>query len=169
MKTTKKCDNCGFDNDLLMTSCLKCRTPLKVDKESISDEVLVMNTGEWVGKTGQSSIQQDADFSYFNPSYLKKKFLNNSSTGVASKGYVEYGKKGIEKLARQYLDLLKERSETNPNLRFSYENLQKEFDKKRRGLVYKLGGAKNIMVGIMFLFMLMIVLGPIIMVILMVF
>src|SRR6056297_3380938 len=90
MKTTKKCGKCGFENDLLMTSCLKCRNPLKVDKEAIPDEVLVMNTGEWVGKTGQSSIQQDENFSYLNLSFLKKKFMSSNSAGVASKGYVEY-------------------------------------------------------------------------------
>lgn len=123
MSATKKCKNCGADNDPLMSVCIFCKSPLaEVDVNSISNEDLILNAGEWIGKVG-------SDFEH-----MTEKF--NAWTG---KGMIKISANQLEGLAQKYLSLLQIRSLNNPNLQLAYSDLKKEFDNKRSGFFYKLG------------------------------
>ena len=54
MKTTiKKCKNYRADNDIFLSNCLYCKTPLpQANLDQITNEDLILNEGEWVGKVG---------------------------------------------------------------------------------------------------------------------
>lgn len=124
MSTSKKCTNCGADNDLFLTNCLYCKTSLpQVDLDSISNEDLIQNAGEWIGKVGSVFIHRTDKF--------------NEWTG---KGQILISANQIEGMAQKYLSLLQIRSLSNQNLQFIYSELKKEFDNKRTGLLYKIGG-----------------------------
>lgn len=46
------CSSCGAPNDPLLVSCCFCKAQLqKVDLSSISNEDLLLNAAEWVGRT----------------------------------------------------------------------------------------------------------------------
>lgn len=123
MSSTKKCKNCGAENDLLLTNCLFCKSSLpQADINSISNEDLILNAGEWVGKVGQNYEEVTKDF--------------NVWTG---KGRIEISANQIEGLALKYLSLLQVRSLNNPNLLMAYNDLRKDLDIKRNNLFYKLG------------------------------
>ena len=114
MSSTKKCTNCGAENDLLLTNCLYCKTSLpQVDVNSISNENLILNAGEWIGKVG-------SDFEHMTENF-------NAWTG---KGMIKISANQIEGLAQKYLSLLQVRSITNTNLQMAYADLKKEFDNK---------------------------------------
>ncbi len=136
MSATKKCPNCGAENDLLFTNCLYCGSPLpEVDLNSISNEELLLNAGEWVGKVGNN-------FEHITDKY-------NEWTG---KGKIVISANQIEGLSQKYLTLLQVRSLSNPNLMIAYQNLKKEFDEKRKDIFYKIGGG-NKSKGMAFIFL----------------
>lgn len=123
MSATKKCTNCGAENDLLLTNCLYCKSSLpQVDVNSISNEELILKAGEWVGKVGQNYEEITKDF--------------NAWTG---KGRIEISSNQIEGLALKYLSLLQVRSVNNSNLLMAYTDLKRELDIKRSNIFYKLG------------------------------
>lgn len=124
MSSRKKCTNCGADNDPLITICIYCKSPLaSTDINSISDEELILNAGEWIGKVGESY------------EHITEKF--NMWTG---KGMVKISANELEGLAQRYLSLLQVRSLNNANLQMAYSDLKTEFDNKRKSFLYRLGG-----------------------------
>jgi hypothetical protein len=124
MSKIKNCTNCGADNDLFLTNCLYCKTPLpQVNLDSISNEELIQNTGEWIGKVGST-------FTHITEKY-------NAWNG---KGMIVISANQIEGMAQKYLSLLQARSISNNNLLIIYTDLKKEFDNKRKGILYKIGG-----------------------------
>jgi len=55
MSATKTCPSCGAENDVIFTNCMFCKTSLpQIDMNSISNEDLILNAGEWVGKARQN-------------------------------------------------------------------------------------------------------------------
>lgn len=124
MSTVKNCKNCGADNDPLMTACVYCKSPLpETNLNSISNEELLLNAGEWIGKVGQ-------DFQHMTENY-------NTWTG---KGMITISSNQLEGMAQKYLSLLQLRCVNNPNLQPAYTDLKNEFDRKRSNFFYKLGG-----------------------------
>lgn len=123
MSATKKCITCGAENDLLLTNCIFCKSSLpQVDPNSISNEDLILNAGEWIGKVG-------SDFEHMTENF-------NAWTG---KGMIRISANQIEGLAQKYLSLLQVRSINNSNLLLAYADLKKELDNKRNNIWYKLG------------------------------
>mgnify|MGYP000844870232 CR=1 FL=1 len=114
MSATKKCKNCGFENDVLFSNCLYCKTTLPVDVNSLSNEDLILNAGEWVGKVGEPLME------------IKEN--NNAWTG---KGHTLISANQVEGMAMKYLSLLQIRSGNDINLKLSYETLKEEFNHKR--------------------------------------
>jgi hypothetical protein len=124
MSAIKKCTNCGADNDLIFTNCQFCKSPLpQIDSTSISNEDLIINAGEWVGKVGTSYTITSEDA--------------NAWTG---KGFRSYQSSEIEGYALKYLSLLQVRASTNMTLKIVYDSLKKDFDAKRNSLFAKMGG-----------------------------
>lgn len=124
MSATKKCTNCGADNDLIFTNCQFCKSPLpSTDANSISNEDLITNAGEWVGKVGNS--------------YTVTAENANTWTG---KGFRTFESSEIEGYALKYLSLLQVRASTNISLQIVHDSLRKEFDAKRNSLISKIGG-----------------------------
>lgn len=136
MSATKKCTNCGAENDLLLTNCLFCKSSLPhVDPNSISNEELILNAGEWIGKVGSKFEHRTENF--------------NEWTG---KGKIEISSNQIEGMAQKYLSLLQVRSFNNPHLAQAYGDLKKQMDDKRNSLLYKItGGDKSNFFWILFL------------------
>ncbi|MEQ9288694.1 MAG: hypothetical protein RIG77_17365 [Cyclobacteriaceae bacterium] len=149
MQATKECSNCGADNDPILTNCLYCKSPLPdIDIDSISNEDLIMNAGEWVGKVGQA-------FEHITENY-------NEWTG---KGKIVISANQLEGMAQKYLSLLQVRCMDNPRLQMAYTDLKTEFDNKRKGLAYKIGGGdkkKGTVIIVGLIIMLLILLIPII-------
>ena len=115
MSATKVCPTCGAENDVIFTNCLYCKTSLpKVDMNSISNEDLIMNAGEWVGKARQHDYhirRDDAD--------------SNEWTG---KGIHVIHIKNAEMVgnAEKYLSLIQVRSISNSNLLPLHESLRRQ-------------------------------------------
>lgn len=105
---SKKCTNCGNDNDPLLTNCLFCKSPLPViDLESIPNEVLVMNASEWIGKLKEG---------WFNakPAHGRGRMVTKAE---------------IQGNALRYLSLLEIRASTNINLVNTVNNLREDYKK----------------------------------------
>jgi hypothetical protein len=110
---SKKCTSCGNDNDPLLTNCLFCKSPLPViDPNSLSNEALVLNAGQWIGKLKDGF-------------YVIKSENPNSWTGSITKGVY---KAEIQGCALQYLSLIQVRVISNINLNSVYQDLKKEYD-----------------------------------------
>ncbi len=125
MKSGNSCVNCGASNDLLLTTCLFCKSPLdRVNIESISDEILIQNAGEWIGKMGEEYIEPKENAKWWD-------------------GPVVVKESQIEGLAQRYLSLLQVRSINNEHLQPIYLDLKSRMDFKRSGFLYKLGISKN--------------------------
>ena len=147
MSATKKCTNCGADNDLFLTNCLFCKSPLpEVNLDSISNEDLIMKAGEWIGKVGSKFINRTENF--------------NEWTG---KGQTVMSANIVEGLAQKYLSLLQVRSISNQNLMLVYNDLKNEYDKKRESIIYKIGGGDKtlgfllVYMGIFMIFLLIVI------------
>lgn len=111
---SKKCSNCGADNDLLLVNCQFCHTGLPhVDIESISNEVLLLNAGEWIGKLKEGRYEEYSG-------------EVNIWTG---KGIKVIEKSQIQGFALKYLTLLHIRSSTNLHLAQAVEVLQRQYDR----------------------------------------
>ncbi|MFW6027047.1 MAG: hypothetical protein ACOCRX_11990 [Candidatus Woesearchaeota archaeon] len=124
MSKIKSCKNCGAENDLLFTNCQFCKSPHpEVDLKSISNEDLVTNAAEWVGRVGTS--------------YTVTSENANTWTG---KGIRTYEAPENEGYAMKYLTLLQVRAATNPSLNGVYNSLKKDFDEKKNSLLGKFGG-----------------------------
>lgn len=124
MSTKKSCTNCGADNDLIFTNCQFCKSPLpEIETKSISNEDLITNAGEWVGKVGNS--------------YTITAENANAWTG---KGFRTYESSEIEGYAMRYLTLLQVRATTNPALYGVYNSLKSDFDRKRNSIITRIGG-----------------------------
>lgn len=137
MSAVKQCTNCGADNDLLLTNCQFCKTGLpQIDINSISNEDLILNAGEWIGKVGTQFEQMTENF--------------NAWTG---KGLIIISANQIEGMAQKYLSLLQVRSISNPNIQIIYIDLKNEFDKKRDSFLYRIGGGDK-KKGMLFIFFL---------------
>ena len=165
MKRQDKCPNCGFDNnDILMTNCVICKKPLpQVDSSKISNEDIVLSTGEWIGKVGDKHFQTTDNFNMWKSAFLKNKYLG-LQIGGPDKGIVEISKLEISTIANKYLDILKSRSESNIYLIPVYNNLKNELNKKENNLISKLGGQKRLMLIILIIFIFFLIFFPIIMV-----
>ena len=116
---SKKCTNCGNDNDPLLTNCLFCKSPLPViDLDSISNEVLVMNAAEWIGKMKEGF-------------YVAKASNANAWTGNGIKTVL---KSEIQGYALKYLSLLEVRASTNNNLTNTVYRLREDYTKYEKTL-----------------------------------
>jgi len=121
---SKKCTNCGADNDPLFTNCKFCKTALPViDLNSLSNEDLIQNAAEWIGKMGASFTVTGKDFNQWT-----------------LKDYRRFDTNEIEGYAYRYLELLHVRATTNIDIQYSYERLQAQFDAKKNNLMVKIGG-----------------------------
>lgn len=124
MNLHKKCPNCGAKNDLLLTTCMFCNSHLsEVNLESVPSEDIIQNAKEWISKLGSSFI------------YFEKNV--NEWIGKES---VTYNANQIEGLAQKYLYILQTRCINNQKIKLVYTDLKSEFDQKRKGLLYKMGG-----------------------------
>ena len=133
MGATKTCPSCGAENDLIFTNCLFCKTSLpQVDLNSISNEDLILNAGEWIGKVGSA-------YDYITEHYNS---WNDS-------GRIRMSANIVEGTAQKYVSLLQVRAINNQYLMTIYSDLKNEYDNKRKGLLYKIGGGDKKM-GIVF-------------------
>jgi len=124
MSVIKKCPNCGADNDLFFTNCQFCKSPLPAgDTNSISNEDLITNAGEWVGKVGTSFTVTAEN--------------TNAWTG---KGIRTYQSSEIEGYALKYLSLLQVRATNNTTLKIVYDSLKNDFERKKSSVIAKIGG-----------------------------
>ncbi len=124
MSAIKKCPNCGADNDLFFTNCQFCKSPLPSgDTNSISNEDLITNAGEWVGKVGTSFTVTAEN--------------TNAWTG---KGIRTYQSSEIEGYALKYLSLLQARAANNSTLKIVYDSLKNDFERKKSSVISKIGG-----------------------------
>ncbi len=125
--SSKKCSNCGNDNDPLLTNCIFCKSALPViDLGSIPNEVLVMNAAEWIGKLRQGG------YNISQPTRNK--------WGIGGVRMVD--KAEIQGNALKYLSLLEVRASTNilllntvNNLRGDYEKNTKKLSKRQKLLI----------------------------------
>lgn len=164
------CKHCGFDqNDIVLSNCIVCKKPLPIpDINSVSDEEIVLNTGEWVGKVGDSSFHTTQDFNIWKTAFLKNKYLGLNIGGV-DKGVVEMSKEKIDEVAIKYLSILESRTISNIALKPVYLSLKTEFDTKKKNLLSRAGGQKKIMLIFLIIFVLLMIFGPIIMVLKLIF
>jgi len=129
MPATKECPSCGAQNDIIFTNCIYCKTALpNVDISSISNEDLVMNASEWIGKTNENFI-------------IIKGPKANDWTG---KDVVSMKHGEIIGNAEKYLNLIAVRASTNPALNSIYQDLKTKLEtNSKRGrtkLTKTLGG-----------------------------
>lgn len=121
MKSTKECPSCGAQNDPILTNCIFCKAGLpQIDMNSISNEDLVLNAGEWVGKARQhdySISNNDKDTNVWTGKGVHSILVKNSDV-VGS--------------AEKYLSLLQVRSISNANLLPINESLRKQLDENKR-------------------------------------
>ena len=120
MSATKTCPSCGAENDVIFTNCLYCKTSLpKVDLNSISNEDLILNAGEWVGKARQYDYtieKNDSNANYFTGKGVHiTKIMNAEMVGNAEK----------------YLSLIQVRSISNPNLLPLHESLRRQLEENK--------------------------------------
>ena len=136
---SKSCSNCGAENDPLFTNCKYCKTALPViDLNSISNEDLIQNAAEWVGKMGTSFSITGKDFNQWT-----------------MRDYRRFEANEIEGYAYRYLELLRVRATTNIDIQYSYERLQVQFNSKKDNLMVKLGGGDKRRAPLLFFFILM--------------
>jgi len=110
---SKRCANCGNDNDPLLTNCIFCKSPLPViDLASISNEQLVMNAGQWIGKL--------KDGFYTVRTHKRTSFIDNNVIAIR--------KAEIQGYALQYLSLIQVRAVSNTNLNNIYNDLKVQYD-----------------------------------------
>jgi hypothetical protein len=117
MSATKTCPSCGAENDVIFTNCMFCKTSLpKIDTNSISNEELILNAGEWVGK----ARQHDYVISKNDPNA-------NIWTGKGIHG-INVNNADMVSNAEKYLSLIQVRAITNANLLPLYESLSKQLE-----------------------------------------
>ena len=164
------CKHCGFDqNDIILSYCLICKKPLPItDISKITDEEIVLNTGEWIGKVGDSSFRTTQDFNMWKTAFLKNKYLGLNIGGV-DKGVIEMSKVEIEEIAQKYLTILESRANVNEALRPVFISLKTELETKKKNVFNKAGGQKKIMLILLIIFIFLIILGPIIMILKIIF
>jgi hypothetical protein len=164
------CIHCNYDqNDIILSSCLLCKKPLPtVNIDGITDEDIVLSTGEWVGKTGDSSFHTTQDFNIWKTAFLKNKYLGLNIGGV-DKGVVEMSKEKIDDIANKYLSILETRAISNTNLKPVYISLKAELDAKRKKLLNKAGGQKKVILIALIIFIVLIIFAPVIIVMRLIF
>jgi hypothetical protein len=145
---SKKCSNCGADNDPIFTNCKFCKSPLpEIDLNSISNENLIQNAAEWIGKMG-------TDFEVTGPN-------TNMWTG---RDYRRYEPNEIDGYAFKYLTLLQVRSANNIDILNVYNSLRERYDNNRNNVLVKIGGG-NKRIGILWIFLIGVAIFIIIMVV----
>jgi len=116
---SKKCSNCGNDNDPILTNCLFCKSPLPtIDLNSLTNENLVLNAAEWIGKLKDGQ-------------YVSKSANSNDFTG---KGVRVITKGEIQGYSLKYLSLLEIRASTNTNLIPTVNKLRIDYEKHVKAL-----------------------------------
>ncbi len=120
MSATKTCPSCGAENDVIFTNCMFCKTSLpKVDTNSISNEDLILNAGEWVGKARQHD-------------YLISKNDPNANIFTGKGVHVTQIKNAdIVGNAEKYLSLIQVRAISNSNLLPLYESLRNQLNENK--------------------------------------
>ena len=107
------CKSCGAPNDPIFTNCAFCKTALpQMDMSSISNDDLVMNAAEWVGKTSEGFIVIHGPNSNEWTGKDIRRFQHGEIVGVAEK----------------YLSLLAVRATTSPTLAVVYQDLKSKLD-----------------------------------------
>lgn len=115
------CKSCGAANDLLFTTCIFCNSPIEaIDINHISDQDLIMNLGEWIGKLEGIDKRLGITISTDSSTGIMKKLgLQNTKT-------ISYSEicGNIEK----YLNILKIRANNNLNILVTVQDLEKKYD-----------------------------------------
>lgn len=118
MPKVNTCKACGADNDIIFDNCVFCKKPLeRVDYNGLSNEELISNAAEWIQKTREDSIRiprQDGRSAFYES--LNPIILSNGE---------------IRGFAGKYLSMLAYRASQNTELADIYNQLNKEFAKKR--------------------------------------
>lgn len=115
-----QCQTCGANNDPLFISCVFCNSPLpQVDLNTINDQDLIMNLGEWIGKL------DGIDKTHGLRVDLETKTGLNKLTGDTDSKYIAYGEVigNIEK----YINLLKVRAQNNQNHALTVQQLESKY------------------------------------------
>jgi hypothetical protein len=161
MKTNKECPSCGANNDFILTNCVFCSTPLpEIKLDSIDNETLILNAGEWVGKSRQHDYvihEAGPDANMFTGRGVKSIKINNADM-VAN--------------AEKYLALIQVRSISNPNLLAIHNSLRKQLEQNKqialendpmtKAMAHANNGIKKI--GLFFLiFFILVIIGMILM------
>jgi hypothetical protein len=124
------CKSCGANNDLLYTICTFCNTPLEaIDINHISDQDLIMNLGEWIGKLEGIDKRLGVTISTDSSTGINKKLgLQNTKTISYSEicGNIE-----------RYLNILKVRANNNLNILVTVQDSEKKY------ALYKKEAEKN--------------------------
>lgn len=121
MKQENECKTCGANNDPLFVTCAFCNSALpNIDLNKISDQDLIMNLGEWIGKL------DGIDKTHGLKVDLEKSTGLNKLTGDSDSKYIAYGEVigNIEK----YISLLKIRSQQNQNIALTVQQLEKKYN-----------------------------------------
>jgi len=120
MEKIKKCPNCGSTNDSIFTNCAFCNTPLpQIDNESISTETLVSEASKWVG-------------------YCYEEFINLKDPNNPTEEGIHYDHGQVRGIADQYINLLRVRSLSNPQLTSIVDNLAIKMEKNIKSRSKKL-------------------------------
>jgi hypothetical protein len=136
METNKKCPSCGAPNDSIFTTCLFCKRPLpQIDKDAVSIETLVSEASKWVGYCYEESLQLK------NPRYP-----NNDDKRI----FYNHGE--VRGIASQYINLLRIRSLSNPQLTPIVDdldkNMQKNIKKRSSSIAWAIIGIFVLLIGI---------------------
>jgi len=120
MSATKTCPSCGAENDVIFTNCMFCKTSLpQVDMNSISNEDLILNAGEWVGKARQHDYN------------LERKDSNANVWTGKGIHVTQIKNADIVGNAEKYLSLIQVRAISNSNLLPLYESLKRQLDENK--------------------------------------
>jgi len=121
ISATKECPSCGAQNDVIFTNCMFCKTALpNVDINAISNDDLVMNASEWVGKIDGINKFRGVRISLDVSTGINKLF------GESNYKYISYSK--VIGFAEKYLNILSLRATNNDSLNLIYNNLLEKYN-----------------------------------------
>jgi len=109
----KKCSSCAAINDVIFTNCSYCESPLPdIDIDAISTDDLIMQAGEWVGKSTEEVIVIHGPNANELTGKDIRRFTNGEIVGNAEK----------------YLSILKVRAMNNPALSTTVSELSEKLE-----------------------------------------
>lgn len=133
MKSTE-CDNCGAENELLISNCAYCGNSLihekYIERESDELEELVQECSSWIGKyegivSSIGSLNNAKQLDSLSATPIFGSLMSNS-LGSNSISYSE-----ILRKVHHYLDLLEIKSSNSSVLREKVEQFKKRFERAK--------------------------------------